>query len=363
MRALLLALAALPLGSPAFAATEAAAPAEVSLQSHGYGWLLTDTKGMTLYTFSKDLPGKPPACVDACAKNWPALAAPADAKAVGEWSIAKRPDGSSQWMFQGKPLYTSARDTKPGEMNGDENQNQWFIATKYVATPPGYSVQKTEHGHLLIDAKRMTLYTSSADSDGKSKCTGACARTWKPAEAWQMAAAPDKDWTAIQRDDGTRQWAYKGKPLYRYSGDFAPTEIAGDKVDGHAAVILEPAPANPAWVQYHESDAGEVLADPSGKTLYAYDNSRGAAFVIGFSALQDTLSLYKPVVAEGDAKPDGYWSIADTDHAKRQWIYKGMPVFTNIRDKEPGDLNGVRRMDWLFRTLTKNGQSLAGSGL
>ena len=73
--------------------------------------------------------------------------------------------------------------------------------------------------------------------------------------------------------------------------------------------------------------------------------------------------LYKPVVAEADAKPMGYWSIVSTEYAERQWIYKGMPVFTNIRDKDPGDLNGVRRMDWLFRTLTKSGASLAGSGL
>src|SRR5262249_15436780 len=158
----------------------------------------------------------PPACNDACAKNWPALAAPADAKASGEWGVAKRADGTQQWMFQGKPLYTSKRDGKSGEMNGDENQMQWFAATKVVSTPPGYSVQKTSNGHLLVDPKRMTLYTSDKDSAGKSKCAGDCARTWKPAEAWQMAASADKDWTVVNREDGTRQWAYKGKPLYRY---------------------------------------------------------------------------------------------------------------------------------------------------
>ena len=49
MRRLLLALAVLPLALPAQAAPEAIVPAEVKLQPEGYGWLLTDTKGMTLY--------------------------------------------------------------------------------------------------------------------------------------------------------------------------------------------------------------------------------------------------------------------------------------------------------------------------
>ena len=54
--------------------------------------MMVDHKGMTLYTFDKDAGGKS-MCNDDCAKNWPPLMAPADAKADGKWSVIKRDDG------------------------------------------------------------------------------------------------------------------------------------------------------------------------------------------------------------------------------------------------------------------------------
>jgi predicted lipoprotein with Yx(FWY)xxD motif len=80
--------------------------------------ILADAKGMTLYTFAKDAPGKS-ACSGNCAKNWPPLAAPADAKPVGQWTVITRDDGSKQWAYKGMPLYTWVKDSKPGETTGD----------------------------------------------------------------------------------------------------------------------------------------------------------------------------------------------------------------------------------------------------
>ena len=34
------------------------------------------------------------------------------------------------------------------------------------------------------------------------------------------------------RDDGVRQWAYKGKPLYTWSKDTKPGDASGDGVGG-----------------------------------------------------------------------------------------------------------------------------------
>ena len=71
----------------------------------------------------------------------------------------------------------------------------------------------------LNDAKDMPLYTFARDTTpGKSACNGGCATAWPPL----MATATDKDtgdWTVITRDDGTKQWAYKGQPLYTYAND------------------------------------------------------------------------------------------------------------------------------------------------
>jgi predicted lipoprotein with Yx(FWY)xxD motif len=88
------------------------------------GTVLTDPKGMTLYTYDADEPGKSN-CVDQCAVNWPpAMATPAD-KPVGDLTIVTRPDGTLQWADGGKPLYTFIKDKKPGDVTGDNMQDVW----------------------------------------------------------------------------------------------------------------------------------------------------------------------------------------------------------------------------------------------
>ena len=104
----------------------AAAPAVTSETAKGQ--TLVDAKGMTLYTFDKDMVGKS-ACNGPCAANWPALAAPAGASASGDWSVVTRDDGSMQWAYKGKPLYTWAKDIKPGDTTGDGFLNDaWHVA-------------------------------------------------------------------------------------------------------------------------------------------------------------------------------------------------------------------------------------------
>ena len=93
------------------------------------GAVLTDSKGMTLYTFTKDSAGKS-ACSGKCAEHWPPLAAAADAKASGDYSLVTRDDGSKQWAYKGKPLYTWAKDSKPGDITGDGlADGAWQLAT------------------------------------------------------------------------------------------------------------------------------------------------------------------------------------------------------------------------------------------
>jgi predicted lipoprotein with Yx(FWY)xxD motif len=88
------------------------------------GTVLTDPKGMTLYTYDKDEAGKSN-CVDQCAVNWPpAMATPTD-KPVGDLTIITRPDGTLQWADEGKPLYTFIQDKKPGDLTGDNMKDVW----------------------------------------------------------------------------------------------------------------------------------------------------------------------------------------------------------------------------------------------
>jgi predicted lipoprotein with Yx(FWY)xxD motif len=113
--------------SVAFASAAFAAP-PTKTGTTTKGSVLTDAKGMSLYTFDKDSEGKS-ACNGPCATNWPVLKAEASDKAEGGYTIITRDDGSKQWAYNGKPLYTFAKDQKPGDITGDGFLNgAWHLA-------------------------------------------------------------------------------------------------------------------------------------------------------------------------------------------------------------------------------------------
>lgn len=89
---------------------------------------------------------------------------------------------------------------------------------------------KTMDG-ALTDAKGMTLYTFDKDTAGKSVCSGPCAASWPPLTATETDKATG-DYTIVTRDDGSKQWAYKGKPLYLWVKDTKPGDKTGDGVNG-----------------------------------------------------------------------------------------------------------------------------------
>ena len=86
-------------------------------------------------------------------------------------------------------------------------------------------------GGLLVDAQGMTLYTFDKDTRGRSNCNGGCAAAWPPAPAAEDAGASG-DFTVIARDDGARQWAYKGSPVYRFAADARAGDVNGDNRNG-----------------------------------------------------------------------------------------------------------------------------------
>jgi predicted lipoprotein with Yx(FWY)xxD motif len=90
------------------------------------------------------------------------------------------------------------------------------------------SIADTAKGKALVDSKGMTLYSFDKDSGGKSACNGPCAANWPPLAATSGAAMGD--WSMITRDDGSKQWAYKGKPLYVFAKDAKPGDTKGDGV-------------------------------------------------------------------------------------------------------------------------------------
>lgn len=126
MRFMILALSlAAALGSVAQAQT-ASGPAATGRTAKGPA--LVDGRGGTLYTFARD-PEARSVCNDACAVNWPPLAADDDARPVGDYGVIARDDGTRQWTYRGRPLYRWRGDARPGDASGDGLlEGAWRIA-------------------------------------------------------------------------------------------------------------------------------------------------------------------------------------------------------------------------------------------
>ena len=83
---------------------------------------------------------------------------------------------------------------------------------------------------VLATPSGATVYTFDKDvaGSGKSACNGPCAQAWPPVAA-QASDSAMGDWSIVTRDDGSKQWAYKGSPLYTFSKDAKPGDTTGDK--------------------------------------------------------------------------------------------------------------------------------------
>jgi predicted lipoprotein with Yx(FWY)xxD motif len=104
----------------------ATSPAKVILTKQGP--TLVDLNGMTLYYYERDTTGKTSNCNGKCVESWVPLPATADAKAIGDFTVINRNDGSKMWAYRYRPLYTSPADKAPGEANGNATTLQWRVA-------------------------------------------------------------------------------------------------------------------------------------------------------------------------------------------------------------------------------------------
>ncbi len=100
------------------------------LSKEGIGSYLADSKGMTLYIFTKDSPGVS-VCSGDCLVKWPAYAADKVEPGAGlnakDFGVIKRADGSPQATFRGAPLYYFFKDQKPGDTSGQGVNEVWYV--------------------------------------------------------------------------------------------------------------------------------------------------------------------------------------------------------------------------------------------
>jgi predicted lipoprotein with Yx(FWY)xxD motif len=206
---------------------------------------LTDAKGMTLYYYTLDTNGQS-ACAGPCVERWPiyyaeSVSAPSPLTA-GDFATITRADGIKQTTYKGWPLYYWYQDKNPGELKGEGVGKVWFIMES-----PHYSVMigtnKAIGGNYLVDGGGNSLYYFAKDSEGKSACSGDCLKNW-PAFAPSSLVVPSglspADFATITRDDGARQLAFKGYPLYYFARDKSRGDVVGQGV-GNNWYLIDPA--------------------------------------------------------------------------------------------------------------------------
>lgn len=110
-----------------------------AMSKEGVGNYLTDAKGMTLYWFKKDAPGKS-ACAGPCVEKWPIYFREAVKAGEGlkdeDFGTITREDGRKQTTFRGYPLYYWVGDKAKGDTAGQGMKDVWYVIDP-AKFPPG----------------------------------------------------------------------------------------------------------------------------------------------------------------------------------------------------------------------------------
>jgi predicted lipoprotein with Yx(FWY)xxD motif len=103
------------------------------------GTVVVNSRGMTLYAFTRDSRGKS-SCYGTCAKVWIPLTTKGSVVVKGGSGLSqklagkiKRTNGAYQVTYGGHPLYRFTGDTKPGQQNGENkslNGGRWYVVSK-----------------------------------------------------------------------------------------------------------------------------------------------------------------------------------------------------------------------------------------
>ncbi len=250
-----------------------------------------------------------------------------------------------------------------GEYAGSNDVTQNAASVVPLATPPGVTVQLAGNtGFTLIigysigrggnqvwsyaNAQGMTLYTSAMDKErGVSSCYGECAKQFPPFIA-PADAEPVGNWSLITRDDGVKQWAVNGQPLYTFSKDVEISDDYGKNVDGiwNVAAFTPSADIEvpPGFDIKEIPDAnGQVLVDDKGMALYTLNVNAQRQQAACASSVDPCRGAWTPYAAPVLAIPKGDFSTIQRSDGILQWAYKGEPLFTYDRDIETGFATGM----------------------
>jgi predicted lipoprotein with Yx(FWY)xxD motif len=106
------------------------------------------------------------------------------------------------------------------------------IALSATRTGGTVSLRKTKLGPILVNSKGHTLYLFKKDRNGKSSCSGSCAKFWPPLLTHGKPTAGSGVNASLlgttRRSNGTLQVTYKKHPLYTYALDKKAGQTKGE---------------------------------------------------------------------------------------------------------------------------------------
>jgi len=331
-------------------------------------------------------------CTGSCAEEFRPAQVHAGATASGEWSIVRRPDGTNQWAYQGRPLYSWSKEQVPAEVATNvgltETATAKFAEDEVVAgslmPPEGWQVARftpadsmvlpdgvnarlvnSAQAVVLTSADGFTLYSFSGDvREDRQACAGsACDNRWQPLFAAALAGDVG-DFSVVTRADGTRQWAYQSRALYTYAGDRLPGDAHGTDVDPRWSPAALTTNFHPEDVSIASFDGYGDALTLKGMTLYggyAFEKRWGGRNLrdtftnvyykgkkLGPAACTDQVCLdkWRPFLAPADAQPSGFWETVRRSDGSLQWAYKGYALYTHAGDSAAGDYYGQASYDF-----------------
>jgi predicted lipoprotein with Yx(FWY)xxD motif len=94
------------------------------------------------------------------------------------------------------------------------------------------SLSNTKLGEVLVNSKGQTLYMFLRDKNGKSSCSGSCAKFWPPYLQHGKATAGSGVKASLlgttRRSNGRMQITYKRHPLYTFALDKKAGQTNGE---------------------------------------------------------------------------------------------------------------------------------------
>ncbi len=338
------------------------------------------TAGKALYTFDADGTKGKRTCLDQCAQQFAPYLAPPGAKGGGEWSLIPAGKDQKQWVFKGHPLYVfSDKDPAPNTFRYYADRDKPAVldpamldpASKFFSPKEGWRRAAFMPEQMVLVPSGIQLKSISvANGYGfVDKSTGMPLYLLKTPPknppAWTVMYAPDLagpvgDFSIVLGKDGKRQWAYKGRGLYSFNGDYSTDDLNGltEQSDARPALVYTNFIPGAVHIEFVPM-RGPLLVTSEGLTLYA--QSRGArgggrmvrgsnritygeARAVGTrGCVEDCLKRWKPLLAGANDVASGFWEIQDRPDGAKQWAYKGGPLYTFVDDKHLGDVEGNGR--------------------